>query len=128
LAALDLAQARGVVALLDQQRREHGTAILFVTHDVNAVLDVADRVLYLAGGRFRLGTPEEVLTSTGLSELYGAPVDVFRTEGRVIVVAATDPGADQHDPHSDDADECADPHGHQHLFGQATADMTGQVR
>ena len=51
LAALDLAQARGVVALLDQQRREHGTAILFVTHDVNAVLDVADRVLYLADGR-----------------------------------------------------------------------------
>jgi zinc/manganese transport system ATP-binding protein len=128
LAALDLAQARGVVALLDQQRREHGTAILFVTHDVNAVLDVADRVLYLAGGRFRLGTPEEVLTSAGLSELYGAPVDVFRTGGRVIVVAATDPGADRHDPHSDDADECADPHGHQHLFGQATADMTGQVR
>lgn len=128
LAALDLAQARGVVALLDQHRREHGTAILFVTHDVNAVLDVADRVLYLAGGRFRLGTPEEVLTSTGLSELYGAPVDVFRTEGRVIVVAATDPGADQHDPHSDDADECADPHGHQHLFGQSAPDMTDQVR
>lgn len=128
LAALDLAQARGVVDLLDQYRREHGTAILFVTHDVNAVLDVADRVLYLAGGRFRLGTPDEVLTSAGLSALYGVPVDVFRTGGRVIVVAATDPGADRHDPHSDDAEDCADPHGHQHLFGQAATDMTDQAR
>ncbi len=99
LAALDLAQAQAVVALLDHYRREHGTAVLFVTHDINAVLGTADRVLYLAGGRFRLGTPDEVLTSAGLSELYGAPVDVFRTEGRVIVLAAADPGADRHDEH-----------------------------
>ena len=37
---------------------------------------------------------------TALTELYGAPVDVFHTQGRVIVVAATDPGAAQHDPHA----------------------------
>jgi len=99
LAALDLAQAQTVVSLLDARRRERGTALLFVTHDINAVLGAADRVLYLASGRFRLGAPDEVLTSAGLSELYGAPVDVFHTQGRVIVVAATDPGAAQHDPH-----------------------------
>ena len=101
LAALDLAQAQTVVSLLDHYRREHGTAVLFITHDINAVLGAADRVLYLAGGRFRLGTPGEVLTSAGLTELYGAPVDVFHTQGRVIVVAATDPGAGRHDPHAD---------------------------
>jgi zinc/manganese transport system ATP-binding protein len=99
LAALDLAQAQTVVSLLDGRRRERGTAILFVTHDINAVLDVADRVLYLAGGRFRLGAPAEVLTSAGLTTLYGAPVDVFHTQGRVIVVAASDPGAGVHGPH-----------------------------
>jgi zinc/manganese transport system ATP-binding protein len=99
LAALDLAQAQTVVSLLDGRRRARGTAILFVTHDINAVLEVADRVLYLAGGRFRLGTPDQVLTSAGLTELYGAPVDVFHTRGRVIVVAASDPGAGVHGPH-----------------------------
>jgi zinc/manganese transport system ATP-binding protein len=96
LAALDVAHQRTVVSLLDQHRRSSGTAVLFVTHDVNAVLDCADTVLYLAGGRFRFGPPEHVLTSAGLTELYGTPVDVFHASGRVVVVATGDPGADAH--------------------------------
>lgn len=101
LAALDLGQAQRVIELIDGDRRARGTAVVFVTHDINSLLTIADRVLYLAGGRFRLGSPDEVLTSATLTDLYGAPIDVFRTQGRVIVVAATDPGADRHDPHAD---------------------------
>ncbi|MEZ5189776.1 MAG: hypothetical protein R2717_02030 [Schumannella sp.] len=56
--------------------------MLFVTHDVNPVLEHVDRVLYLAGGRFRAGTPDEVLRSEVLSELYSSPVDVVRTRAR----------------------------------------------
>lgn len=104
LAALDLGQAQRVVTLIDEHRRAHGTAVLFVTHDINAVLGIADRVLYLAGGDYRLGPTDEVLTSTTLTDLYGAPIDVFRAQGRVVVIAATDPGADRHvptpDPHT----------------------------
>ncbi len=96
LAALDLRHQQEVAALLDRRRREHGTAILFVTHDINAVLDYVDMVLYLAGGQFRLGTPDEVLTSSGLTELYGAPVEVVRAQGRVIVVASSDPSTGFH--------------------------------
>ncbi len=96
LAALDLRHQQDVAALLDRRRREHGTAILFVTHDINAVLDYVDTVLYLAGGRFRWGTPDEVLTSEGLTDLYAAPVEVVRAQGRVIVVASTDPSAGFH--------------------------------
>ena len=101
LAALDLRHQQEVAALLDRRRREHDTAVLFVTHDINAVLDYVDQVLYLAAGRFRLGPPEEVLTSAGLTELYGAPVDVIRAQGRVIVVASTDPTAGFHLSHDD---------------------------
>ena len=61
LLSLDLRHQRGVTELIDRQRRERGAAVLFVTHDVNPMLDVVDRVLYLAGGRFRIGTPDEVL-------------------------------------------------------------------
>ncbi len=96
LAALDLRHQQEVAALLDRRRREHGTAILFVTHDINAVLDYVDMVLYLAAGQFRLGTPDEVLTSAGLTELYGAPVEVLRAQGRVIVVASSDPSTGIH--------------------------------
>jgi zinc/manganese transport system ATP-binding protein len=67
---------------------------LFVTHDVNPVLGMVDRLLYLAGGKFTIGTPEEVLRSDVLSALYDTPVEVFESGGRVIVV-----GADSHHNH-----------------------------
>ena len=85
LLSLDLQHQRGVSQLIDRRRREHGTAVLFVTHDVNPVLDHVDRILYLAHGQFRIGTPAEVLQSEVLSDLYGTPVDVIRHHGRVIV-------------------------------------------
>jgi zinc/manganese transport system ATP-binding protein len=106
LAALDLRHQQEIAALLDRRRREHGTAVLFVTHDINAVLEYVDQVLYLAAGRFRLGPPSQVLTSESLTDLYGAPVDVLRAQGRIIVVAANDPGASYH--HSDDDHGAAD--------------------
>ena len=55
-----------------------GTAVLFVTHEINPVLDVVDRVLYLAPAGHRVGRPEEVLTSEALTALYGTRVDVLR--------------------------------------------------
>ena len=96
LAALDLRHQQEVAALLDRRRREHGTAVLFVTHDINAVLDYVDQVLYLAAGKFRLGPPSQVLTSAALTELYGAPVDVLSAQGRLIVVASNDPSTAYH--------------------------------
>ena len=85
LLSLDLQHQRAVSELIDRRRREHNTAVVFVTHDVNPVLDMVDRILYLADGQFRQGTPDEVLQSDVLSELYGTPVDVIRHHGRVIV-------------------------------------------
>ncbi|GAA2007955.1 metal ABC transporter ATP-binding protein [Nakamurella flavida] len=103
LAALDMRHQREVAALIDEQRRRTNTAVLFVTHDVNAVLPYVDQVLYLAGGRFRAGPPDEVLTSEALTELYQAPVEVFRTQGRVIVVPSTELHAVHHQSHDDHA-------------------------
>jgi len=103
LLSLDLHHQRAVSELIDQRRRSHGTAVVFVTHDVNPVLDVVDRILYLAGGKFRQGTPAEVLRSDVLSELYGTPVDVIRSHGRVIVVGVPD-GHDHHDHHDEVAE------------------------
>jgi zinc/manganese transport system ATP-binding protein len=97
LSALDLQQQKIVAELLDRERREHDAAVIFVTHDVNPILSMVDRVLYLANGQFRIGTPDEVLTSAVLSELYGTPVDVIRNQGRIIVV-----GTQDHDHHPDE--------------------------
>jgi len=114
LLSLDLAQQRAVVELLDVRRRTAGTPVVFVTHDVNPLLGSVDRVLYLAGsrlspegepapggGRWAVGTPDEVLTSQTLSRLYGTDVDVLRVRGRVVVVGTPE---DQHVHHVEDGD------------------------
>jgi len=113
LAALDLRHQQEVAALIDRRRREHGTAVIFVTHEINPILQYVDQVLYLAGGRFRLGPPDEVMTSASLSALYGAPVDVISAHGRLVVVAANDMSAGIHQSLDDHG-----AHGHgSHLHG-----------
>jgi zinc/manganese transport system ATP-binding protein len=42
----------------------------------------------MVDGRFRIGSPEQVMTSGTLSELYGTPVEVFRVRGQIHVVGA----------------------------------------
>ncbi len=88
LISLDLHHQRTVSELIDEQRRTLGTAVVFVTHDVNPILPFVDKVLYLAGGRFRVGTPDEVLRSEVLSYMYDTPVEVIRSRGRVAVLGA----------------------------------------
>lgn len=88
LLSLDLHHQRQVSELIDSQRKALNTAVVFVTHDVNPILNMVDRVLYLAGGRFRIGTPDEVLRSEVLSYMYGTPVEVIRSRGRIVVLGA----------------------------------------
>jgi len=99
LLSLDLAHQRIMIELLDARRRGAGTPVVFVTHDVNPVLQSVDRVLYLAPGRWAIGSPDEVLTSETLSGLYRTEVDVLRVRGRVVVVGTPD---DQHVHHVED--------------------------
>jgi zinc/manganese transport system ATP-binding protein len=91
LLSLDLHHQRAVAAVVNQRRSTHATAVVFVTHEINPILPYVDRVLYLAGGRFRVGSVDEVLTSAVLSELYDAPVDVVRVNGRIIVAGIPEP-------------------------------------
>jgi zinc/manganese transport system ATP-binding protein len=83
---LDPANARLVSSLIDLRRRESGTAVLFVTHEVNPVLPYVDRVLYLVDGRFRVGTVAEVMTSETLSELYRSDIQVVKIGEQYVVV------------------------------------------
>jgi zinc/manganese transport system ATP-binding protein len=101
LLSLDLAHQHAVSALIDARRRDADTSVVFVTHEVNPVLPLVDRILYLVGGRWAVGTPDEVMTSERLSDLYGTDVDVLRVRGRIVVVGApenahAEPGSGHH--------------------------------
>lgn len=102
LLSLDLTHQNLVADLVDEARTRLDLGVLFVTHDVNPVLAIVDRVLYIAGERFSIGSPDEVLRSEVLSELYGAQVDVIRHRGRVLVAGVPDHPHHPEDPDTSD--------------------------
>ena len=97
LSALDLKHQMRISELIDEQREKLGSAVIFVAHDLNPIIDFVDRVVYIAQGRHTIGTPDEVMRSDVLSELYGADIDVVRNQGRVVVL-----GAHDHEHHEDE--------------------------
>jgi zinc/manganese transport system ATP-binding protein len=87
LASLDLRSEKDIVALLAKLSREQGIAVLISSHDMNPLVNVMDRIVYVARGRAATGSTAEVVTSASLSELYGHHVDVLRLHNRIIVLA-----------------------------------------
>jgi zinc/manganese transport system ATP-binding protein len=98
LANLDIRSRGEVVDLVARASRERNLAVIFVAHDVNPLLRVVDRVLYLADGRGVIGSADEVISERTLSALFGFPIHVFRAEGYVMV-AGMDQGEHCH-PHA----------------------------
>jgi zinc/manganese transport system ATP-binding protein len=92
LANLDLRSGQEIISLLYRIAREQQIAVLLSAHEMNPLLPVMDRIVYLAGGRAASGPTAEVVTTEVLSRLYGYHVDVLHVHGRVLVVA--DPGGD----------------------------------
>ncbi len=88
LANLDISHEQEIVTLVEKVCRSRNVAVMLVTHDINPLLPVVDRVLYMANGHTAIGTTNEVITSSTLTRLYGTPVEVIQALGRVFVVGA----------------------------------------
>jgi len=87
LASLDPKNQALLIESVAEVRRLTGAMVLFVAHDMNPLLGVMDRVLYMAGGGAILGKLDDVVNSESLSHLYGFPIEVVRAGERVFVVS-----------------------------------------
>jgi zinc/manganese transport system ATP-binding protein len=87
LISLDPAAQAGMIALISQLQKTHQLTVLFAAHDINPLLGVMDRVLYLSGGNAALGSVDAVITSASLSRLYGSEIEVLRAGGRIFVLS-----------------------------------------
>jgi ABC-type glutathione transport system ATPase component len=60
--ALDVTTQKQILALIRDLQRDHGTAVLFITHDMGVVAEIADRVAVMRHGRLvETGTLDSIL-------------------------------------------------------------------
>ena len=105
LIGLDYRYQEAMVALIRGFARERNITVLFSAHELNQLIGVLDRVLYLGNGHAALGTVAEVVTAPVLSQLYDAPISVVHADGQIFVLSR---GRDvEHADHLHD-------HGHGH--------------
>lgn len=88
LANLDISRAREIISVLHGVCRDRGVTVMLISHDINPLLHIVDRVLYIANRHAVMGAPEEVITGEALSALYGSRVEVVRSDGRIFVIGA----------------------------------------
>ena len=87
LTSLDLNHQQGIVKLVFDLSRELGLTVLFSAHEINPLLGVIDRVLYLGNRQAAIGRVDEVIAGPVLSRLYGTQIDVVRLDGRIFVMS-----------------------------------------
>jgi zinc/manganese transport system ATP-binding protein len=101
LISLDPHHQRHVLELVRRLQQEMKITVLFSAHEINPLLGVIDRVLYLGHGQAALGSVEDVITGPVLSRLYGSEIEVIRLGGRIFVM--TDGHDLEHAEHRHDA-------------------------
>jgi len=84
---LDIAHQRMVMDNIAWLRKERGTTVLLVSHDVNLTSHYTDRVLLMADGRkVAWGPGLEVLTKNNLKDTYGVDLVIEERQGKKIIL------------------------------------------
>ena len=82
--ALDVTTQKQILTLIRDLQRDHGTAVLLITHDMGVVAEIADRVAVMRGGR---------LVETGsLDSILRAPTNEY-TRNLLVSVPSLVPRA-----------------------------------
>ncbi|WP_433658466.1 dipeptide ABC transporter ATP-binding protein [Nocardia sp. CA-128927] len=97
--ALDVTVQAEILALLRTLQRTHGTAILFITHNLGVVAEIADRVVVLRAGKvveqgsvFNLfAEPRADYTKTLLAAVPRLPVDASGVKSQPTAPAVRQP-------------------------------------
>lgn len=87
LANLDIKRASQLISMVKKISKNNDMTIILIAHDINNLIPVLDRIIYIANKKVATGTIAEVITSKRLSELYEAPVEVLQdSRGRLAVL------------------------------------------
>jgi manganese/zinc/iron transport system ATP- binding protein len=87
---MDLVATTQILGLVRELHERDGLTVLMVSHALNEVANYVERIALVMGGGFRIGTVDDIMSSSVLSDMYGIPVDVDSVNGHRIVVARRD--------------------------------------
>ena len=97
LASLDIRREYEFVKLIKKTAQERNITVLLIAHNINPLLPVLNKVIYVANHRVLVGNASEVFTSKFLTKLYNSPVEVLRDSfGRIAIIGAEE-GGHHHD-------------------------------
>ena len=87
---MDLVSTTQILGLVRELHERDKLTVLMVSHALNEVANYVERIALVMNGGFRIGTVDEIMSSSVLSDMYGIPVDVDSVNGHRIVVARRD--------------------------------------
>ena len=92
--ALDVTTQAEILALIDRLKREHGTAVILITHDMAVVAQMADRVVVMQEGlKVEEGDVQEIFVNpqkTYTKELLAAVPRLGAMRGQPVPALAVD--------------------------------------
>lgn len=84
---MDLEGQHAIVELIGRLRTTAELTVIFVTHRLNELVNVADRIMLLHDGVARVGPVAEIVTPPVLREVYGVETRVELIAGKRVVVS-----------------------------------------
>src|SRR6201984_2916793 len=75
--ALDVTTQKQILTLIRDLQRDHGTAVLFITHDMGVVAEIADRVAVMRNGRLVETDTLDTILRTPTTEYTPNPLSSF---------------------------------------------------
>jgi len=85
---LDVSSQNTLIDLISELKERKGLTVMFVTHDVNSIARVSDRVMYLKNRIVAFGPFEQVCNENVLRSVYDVPVRVVQSDGMPCVIVS----------------------------------------
>lgn len=86
---MDLASEHALLDLMHDLHRDDHLTVLFVSHLLENVANVAERIAIIAGGSLEVDTRHAMMTSERLSRLFKMPVKVLEIENKCVVTTGS---------------------------------------
>jgi zinc/manganese transport system ATP-binding protein len=87
LANMDIRRSTQLIHLVHTIAKEDKIGVILIAHDINPLLPVIDRIIYIVNGQVATGKLDAIVNGETLSKLYNAPIEVLKdSKGRLAVL------------------------------------------